>query len=378
MATKRHTVVITLSERCNLNCVYCYEKGKDVGLMPFEKAKDIIRKSFVETADGDDILFEFHGGEIALAFDRLREICEWMWSREWRNAYSCFAITNGTLIHGETARWFKSNRERFQLGLSLDGTPEMHNRNRSNSYGLIDFGFFLENWPRQPVKMTFSPESIPSVAAGLRHVHGLGFEVRCNLAYGCDWPESLLDTYSEQLDEMVEWYLMNPEVLPASLFCQKFERIGEMAVAGRRPTKWCSCGDGSECYSPSGVCYPCQVFMPSTFGRDVSQELAQQDFHGIENFHDSMCDGCVLEPSCATCPAHNYLASGSLARRPVDLCAYRKVELLHAATLMGKMLAWSDRYRYMREMETQKRPFVAKGILETLKFLEGGRMGHGT
>lgn len=369
MATRRHTVVLTISERCNLNCVYCYEKGKDLGVMSVAVAKDIIERSFIEAAGCDDILFEFHGGEIALVFDRLREVCEWMWSRKWPKPYSCFSITNGTLIHGEIADWFKSNRDRFILGLSLDGTPMLHNSNRSNSYGLIDLRFFLENWPRQPVKMTFAPETMSQIAAGLKHVHGLGFEVRCNLAYGCVWPIDRLGEYASQLDEMVEWYLLNPEVLPASLFCQKFERIGYMAVAGSRPTKWCNCGDGSVCYSPSGIRYPCQVFMPSTFGRDVSEELSQIDFHDIGCFHYNMCDGCVLEPSCATCPAHNYLATGTLSERPRELCAYRRVELLRAAVLIGKILARRELYRYSREMNPAEQPFVARGVIEVLRAL---------
>lgn len=35
------------------------------------------------------------------------------------------------------------NKERFIVGLSLDGTREMHNRNRSNSYDKIDIPFLL-------------------------------------------------------------------------------------------------------------------------------------------------------------------------------------------------------------------------------------------
>lgn len=378
MATKRYTTVITLSERCNLSCAYCYEKAKDDRVMSIDTAQNIIRDSFAAAGDCDDVLFEFHGGEIALVFDALREICEWMWSERWPKPYSCFAITNGTLVHGEIADWLKVNRKRFTLGLSLDGTPEIHNRNRSNSYDQIDFGFFLDNWPRQPVKMTFSPETVTHIAAGLRHVHGLGFEIRCNMAYGCDWPIDLLDGYAEQLDEMVEWYLLNPKVLPASLFCQKLDRIGQMAVAGRRPIKWCNCGDGSVCYSPAGVRYPCQVFMPSTFGCDVSDKLSRLDFHGVDCFHDSKCGECILEPTCATCPAHSYLASGSLATRPAWLCAYRKVEILRAATLVGRMLAKGDVYRYVREMDPAERPFVAKGVMVALDFLGKDHAVHNT
>ena len=371
MATRpRRTVIITLSERCNLHCTYCYEKGKNTSTMPFEMAKGIVEREFAESGGYDELFFEFHGGEIALAFNRLREVLEWMWRSDFGKPFKCFSITNGTLIHGEIADWFERNRERITLGISLDGTPEIHNRNRSNSYSQIDFAFFLRNWPKQPVKMTFSAETVPHLADCLKHAHGLGFEVRANLAYGIPWPEELLPVYGAQLTEMVAWYLEHPDVLPASLFMSRLERIGQIAVGGQRPLKWCSCGDNGVCYAPDGKRYPCQVFMPSSLGRDASGELAALDYKDVDGFHDPACDGCPLEPSCANCPAHNYKISGKLATRQRDLCAYRKVEILHAATMMGKMLQAPEKYRAIRELDAADIPFVARGILDVMDFFK--------
>lgn len=371
MATRpRRTVIVTLSERCNLNCVYCYESGKNLSLMPLEMAKGIIRREFAQSNGYDELFFEFHGGEIALFFDRLREVLEWLWSAGFDKPFRCFSITNGTLIHGEIADWFERNRERITLGISLDGTPEVHNRNRCNSYGLVDFGYFLRNWPKQPVKMTFSAETVPHLADCLRHAHSLGFEVRANLAYGVPWPESLLPEYAGQLTEMVAWYLENPEVPPASLFTSRLERIGQMAVGGRHAMKWCSCGDNGVCYAPDGKLYPCQVFMPSSLGYDASAELSALDYKDVASFHDPACGDCPLEPSCATCPAHCYKATRTLNIRPRDLCAYRKVEILHAATLMGKMLQKPERYRAIRDLPQEDIPFVARGVLEVMAFFK--------
>jgi len=105
---------------------------------------DIANKGIVSTferAVSENIEYVeilFHGGEPFMAYKRIREICEWLWAREWPVNYICYATTNGTLIHGEIKEWLLKNKHRFCLGLSLDGTRDMHNRNRSNSYEKID------------------------------------------------------------------------------------------------------------------------------------------------------------------------------------------------------------------------------------------------
>lgn len=115
--------------------------------MPLNIAQSGIKSTFErakkEQIDYVEILF--HGGEPFIAFQRIKDICEWLWAQEWPTKYICYATTNGTLIHNEVKEWLMKNKERFIVGLSLDGTREMHNRNRSNSYDKIDIPFFIEN-----------------------------------------------------------------------------------------------------------------------------------------------------------------------------------------------------------------------------------------
>ena len=153
---KRKTLSLMLTHDCNLACVYCYEKVKSGRQISLETAKQAIAKSFSLCPSGEELEISFHGGEPFLAFDLLRNICEWVWSQAWPVPYICFTTTNGTLVHGNIRDWVACNRKRLHLGLSLDGTREMHNLNRSGSFDLIDIDFFLANWPDQPLKMTVS------------------------------------------------------------------------------------------------------------------------------------------------------------------------------------------------------------------------------
>ena len=140
--TRRKIVELVLTEQCNLSCVYCYEHDKDVLKMPNDIAKKAIEEAFTDSSF-NEVEIDFFGGEPFLAFNDMKEICEWFWQQDWPKPYIVFAPTNGTLVHGDVRDWIYKNRERFFLGLSVDGTASMHNLNRCNSFDKIDLDFFF-------------------------------------------------------------------------------------------------------------------------------------------------------------------------------------------------------------------------------------------
>lgn len=141
---KIKAVSITLTQSCNLACVYCYEQHKSSQIIPVDTAKRIIDKELVGCDNYDHIELDFFGGEPFLAFDEIRELTNYIEQKQCPIPVIVFATTNGTLVHGEVQEWLRSKQGKFICGLSLDGTREMHNLNRSNSYDNIDLGFFLD------------------------------------------------------------------------------------------------------------------------------------------------------------------------------------------------------------------------------------------
>ena len=67
------SVTLTLTNKCNLNCTYCYEFGKNCNKMSIETARKIID---LETSQQSEsmIIFELFGGEPFLEFDLIKEI----------------------------------------------------------------------------------------------------------------------------------------------------------------------------------------------------------------------------------------------------------------------------------------------------------------
>ena len=141
---KIKTVTLTLTQACNLSCTYCYEHHKSNRRMSVETAKSIVDYELKNFADFEGIEFDLFGGEPFLAFDLVREITDYICSKKGDIPCTVFATTNGTLVHGEVQDWLREHVGCFICGLSLDGTRDMHNVNRSNSYDDIDLDFFLE------------------------------------------------------------------------------------------------------------------------------------------------------------------------------------------------------------------------------------------
>ena len=129
-----------VSGKCNMRCSYCFyademkkRENADRGIMDTETAACIIKKAFSYGAQSLSIAFQ--GGEPALAgLDFYRFFVEKV--REYSNAGSkvSFAFqTNGLLIDDEWAEFFRENG--FLVGLSVDGSADIHNINRKDAAG---------------------------------------------------------------------------------------------------------------------------------------------------------------------------------------------------------------------------------------------------
>ena len=219
---EKRSIVLIVTERCDLSCVYCYEHNKSARQMTFEEAKSIIDKNLVDL-DKYEYSIDFFGGEPFLNFDLIKRITNYV-LENYSGYYHFFTTTNGTQVHGEIQEWLQKYRDVFTVGLSLDGTEEAHNLNRSNSFDKIDLDFFLRMYPDQSVKMTISELSLPYLFESIKFLTEKGFLISCNLAYMVDWLASQNSKILEQqLNKLIEYYLDNPNVSKCNMLDFKLE-----------------------------------------------------------------------------------------------------------------------------------------------------------
>ncbi|MCP4348458.1 MAG: putative geopeptide radical SAM maturase [Desulfobacterales bacterium] len=140
------TVITNLD--CNFACIYCYEgdmKGKHfMSDRNAEHLLDFIKDKF--TPDKKFLNIDFHGGEPLLSAGMVKSVARAAKSfAESKGAvFTCNMITNGSLLKRQTAE------ELAQLGLkavqiTLDGPPEIHNKNRPFKSGQGSFDTIINN-----------------------------------------------------------------------------------------------------------------------------------------------------------------------------------------------------------------------------------------
>jgi radical SAM protein with 4Fe4S-binding SPASM domain len=307
--------------------------------MSLSVAQEALSRHLGAPTPHEDFQIDFFGGEPFLEFDLIKDITNWMWSNSWPKPYFFFATSNGTLIHGATQSWLSKHKDKFIVGLSLDGTHEMHNANRSNSFDKIDWNFFLKTWPKQPVKMTVSTQTLPNLSAGVKFIHELGFRIEGNLAWGVDWSDKRnIDLLSAQLDDLVSYYVANPSIEPGQLLSMDIDRIATNSTPVK---KCCGVGEHIVAIDVDGQEYPCHLFEPLSLG-DRAVRYSEIDFSTSESFHDSRCEGCVLLPICPTCYGINYIETGKSSSRIGAICALTKVRAVACAKLAAAKLVTSS------------------------------------
>jgi len=118
-----------VGDGCNLSCDYCYVNGKPlkVNIMSLETAIKIIDELMSQN-NVDYVDFLWHGGEPLLRdIDFYQRIFEYQKKYEYPK-YRNSLQTNLTLLTHEWIDFFKDHN--ITLSTSLDGTIQLHNRNR--------------------------------------------------------------------------------------------------------------------------------------------------------------------------------------------------------------------------------------------------------
>ena len=125
-----------VGSRCNMRCAYCYylEKGKysesrKQTCMSQALLEKLIRQT-IAASPGPVVSFTWHGGEPTLAgmdfYKRALELERKYLPRGWEVWNNL--QTNGLLLNDSWCRFLRENR--FDVGLSIDGSAEIHDANR--------------------------------------------------------------------------------------------------------------------------------------------------------------------------------------------------------------------------------------------------------
>jgi uncharacterized protein len=140
-----HTMVKPAGALCNLDCPYCFYLHKTELLGHQRNARiadDLLEqhiRQYIEAQTGEEVVFSWQGGEptiMGLAFYE-KVVALQQKHRKPHQRIENDLQTNGVLLDEDWARFLQQHG--FQVGLSLDGPAELHDRFRPTKGGAPTF-----------------------------------------------------------------------------------------------------------------------------------------------------------------------------------------------------------------------------------------------
>lgn len=319
---------LVLTYACNLNCTYCFEKFKTNNpskYMGLDTAKKVIAREIESIErDGkfDGLSITLFGGEPLLRFEMIKAFCEWLWEFDTKVRYTVSITSNGTLLTADKKDWFKRHKDKISLRLSIDGNNSTQLLNRGVSLKDIPVEFVRDTWPDVHFSMTVSREALDRYADDFISLTRQGYQLESGRATGIAWTAEETRIYEEQLVRIANFYLENSEYSPNPFFMYSF--TGQLMD---RSDSFCGAGHHMIAYDYSGKGYPCHMFLPFVWGRDMFDEIKDIDFeHPLAGRVDPVCEKCVLVKCCPTCISDNLQERGAVGLRDKRGCKMLEAE----------------------------------------------------
>lgn len=339
------TLVLRLTNRCNLTCAYCYAEGCAAGAdLPLELATEAVARA---CPPGRRLHVQFTGGEPLLRWDTARRVLDFGQATG-RQLYASLQ-TNGTLLTPELCREIRARG--VAVGVSLDGVAG-ENAARFFPGGAPSFPAVVRGL--QTLAEAGMTVNLTAVVTAVNAGHLdrlLDFGLWCGNVYGVGLDlirpqgrgtSSRLSPSPQALEEGLNRLLARHDKLadlgyPVRL--KELERLRLLLRTGRKRTCYCNAQTGrSLAVTPDGRLWPCSALA------GVERCLLGQV--GMEgDFPEKPCPGLELPDRCVRCPAAGLCGGGCPASRvnvfsSLDCQMHRKM-LEHACRLEGKMELWN-------------------------------------
>lgn len=327
-----HEVIIETVKGCNLVCSYCYvNHSRDsfapkIDVMPSEVLRSFVPE-FLRTA-GSLARFDWHGGEPLLA-----GIDYYLEALELQAAYSSNSQTvlnvlqtNATMVNDDWLSLFRKHH--FRIGVSFDGTPDIHDTHRRNFSGapssssvLDGLGMLMESGVPVSILMVVTETCVGReeeifnflLNTGVKSVDFLPCTI-INPISGVTLPPSI----SPELfgDFLVNMY----EIWKKPRTKQMIVRVFDVVHAGLLQKKFSTCHYSGKCNHMialdfDGSIYPCGRFLGSQgvrFGSILEDEYenifsttAYVNWYAEIESRRSDCTDCKWYSIChGGCPAY--------------------------------------------------------------------------
>ncbi len=355
------TLTLCLTHDCNLRCRYCYAGRKYRQAMAPEVARRAIDIALAEaqrTHAGLDL--NFFGGEPLLEWELLQwcHRCAREQAAAARLPLRFGLTTNMTLLTPEKLEWLAKHD--FLLGLSLDGSPAMHNLNRRFASGEDSHAATLPAlaWVnahpelRTRLSCVLSPSNAHLLVEGVswlaEHYRGA---IGLNVDYWSKWTDEQFELLRAQWREMMRRITASYRAGNPIRVENVQEKILGHLLSSRRAQDCVRCriGEREIAVSVDGNFFPCSRLVGEGDAPELNFGNAQEGINrakqnaiiAARGNRTPECRNCALRHRCLnTCGCTNHAASGGyLDRVSPFLCCMERLVIEEADAMAEQLYA---------------------------------------
>lgn len=351
------TIIVT--NDCNLRCKYCYETNKcnrgTVSLDSVDKFTQMLISGVFDIGL-KNYEIDLLGGDALMHPELCGKIIDTMLKRmvldefAGRNRVKFSICSNGTLFNRKAVRDFLIKyKPLLSLGVSIDGSPQLHDLNRVYKDGrgsmsdiLSWWPWFKDNFPEDSLytKATLSKESIPYMYESLVFMHenlGLKYIHQNFIMEDAHLTSSDIHLFKEQMEKCSDYVYAHKDELYWSM-------LDRVYAKRKRPCEGVPnlprCGSGvMPTMDTDGLLYACPRWCPFAIGENTIKvgdvntrffdkakaEAIHENAMRDKITKDEKCKLCAFEEQCAFCPAGCYGEFNEL-KRTTHICPITRVQ----------------------------------------------------
>jgi len=343
MGVELYSFTFILTEDCNFNCSYCYQKKrkKYTESSAIEKALDFFSPFLKE-----ECYVNFHGGEPLLAYDKIKSTVSSIQdrNRRLRKRIHYSIVTNGSLINDDILQFL--NQHKFYVLLSFDGLAQDVSRKKGSFKKIVEI---IEKLLKCPdidfdVCSVFTPETVGYLSSSLQFSIELGVpNIYLSLSTLLPWDHGSLLRLKEELASIKEFLLAF------------YRRTRTVPLIGFRKNSgkgvfFCYAGKDRLALSPEGKLWGCYLFPDYFKGKEGTPEYNQYCFGELDSFiedneriypeirrnysklrmdyfstSDNSCRDCAELRECEVCPMDAAVSGFSIGKIPTWTCEIKKI-----------------------------------------------------
>jgi len=332
-----------LTESCNFNCSYCYQKKglRQLEVSSLEKALDFFLP-FLK----DESYINFTGGEPLLAFEQVSKAvdCTKKKNKKEKKQIGFSLTTNGFLLDDEILEFLDQNK--FSLMLSYDGLAQDLSRKKGSSKKIVSLIKKINKCQGIDfvTNSVFVPATVSLFSKSIQHIVDLGVpDVLFSLSNVPPWDSSSLLRLEQEMSQLRAFavsHYENTGRIPISNF-RKSSKRGEFG---------CKAGKDRMSLAPDGMLWGCYIYADYFKEKEGTSEYDEYCFGTLDSFiedHESIYSetlpnysgllmGCFYTPEtccmicdnikeCVVCPVEAAYSSSTIGKIPPWTCKIRKI-----------------------------------------------------